>query len=176
MQDYAWYWFESDIRSPLRNNVLVEALVSGIVCGEAEIELRFPLGFGRLIVPSAEIEPGCGQPGVDVTFRVDGVSTKGIVAWQAGLHRIDLAVSGDANCDMTLSAVDATLVLQLEARLVDDVPCSHIADVTGDGLVDSRDAVLILQFEAGLLFEVVHVELPGVRPSMPTEPGNSQPR
>ena len=179
MQDHAWYWFESDVRGgPLENNVLVEALVGSTVCGEVKFDSRSrpALGFGRLIVASEAIERGCGRLGVDVTFRVDGVSTKGTVAWEAGLQRIDLAVPGDANCDMTLSAIDATLVLQLEAGLVDDVPCSHIADVTGDGLVDSRDAVLILQFEAGLLFKVVHVELPGVRPSMPTEPGNSQPR
>ncbi|MCH8008915.1 MAG: hypothetical protein IIC91_08615 [Chloroflexi bacterium] len=176
MQDHAWYWFESDVRGgPLENNVLVEALVGSTVCGEVKFDSRSrpALGFGRLIVPSAEIEPGCGRLGVDVTFRVDGVSTKGTVAWEAGLQRIDLAVPGDANCDMTLSAIDATLVLQLEAGLVDDVPCSHIADVTGDGLVDSRDAVLILQFEAGLLFEVVHVDFPGPRPWMPIELGDS---
>ncbi len=175
IQDHAWYWFESDVGSTLKNNVLVEALVGGAVCGEAEIDSRSrgALGFGRLIVPSAEIEPGCGQPGADVTFRVDGVRTKGTMAWEAGLHEITLAVSGDVNCDMTLSAIDATLLLQLAAGLVDDVACIHIADVTGDGLVDSRDAMLILQFEAGLLFDFVNVDLPGVRPSMLTEPGNS---
>ncbi len=176
MQDYAWYWFESDVRSPLKNNVLVEALVDGTVCGEAEIEAPVfadVLGFGRLIVPSAEIETGCGQLGADVTFRVDGVRSKGTVAWETGVQRIDLAVSGDANCDMTLNAIDATLLLQFVAGLVEDLACIHIADVSGDGLVDSRDAMLILQFEAGLLFDIVHVDFPGVRPSMPIEPGNS---
>ncbi len=175
IQDNAWYWFQSDVRSPLKSSVLVEALVDGTVCGEAEIESPFfadVLGFGRLIVPSAEIEPGCGQPGADVMFRVDGVSTKGIVPWEAGLHRINLAVSGDVNCDMTLNAIDATLLLQLEAGLVEDFACMHLADVTGDGLVDSRDAMLILQFEAGLLFEIVHVDFPGVRTPKPIELGN----
>lgn len=126
------------------------------MCGEVKFDSRArpALGFGRLIVPSTEIEPGCGRPGADVLFRVAGVITKWSVVWQAGLHRINLAVAGDANCDMILSAIDASLLLQLEAGFVEHVACIHIADVTGDGLVDSRDATLILQFVAGFIAEL----------------------
>lgn len=60
-------------------------------------------------------------------------------------------LAGDADCDGTISAVDATLVLQFEAFLIDSVPCPDAADVNGDGAIDAIDAVLILQRSAGLL-------------------------
>jgi hypothetical protein len=63
-------------------------------------------------------------------------------------------VVGDANCDGETTAVDAALVLQLNAGLVDDVPCPENADVNGDGLITAVDAALILQFVAGILDEL----------------------
>ncbi|OGO50732.1 MAG: hypothetical protein A2148_01665 [Chloroflexi bacterium RBG_16_68_14] len=58
---------------------------------------------------------------------------------------------GDANCDGNVNSIDAALVLQLEADLIDALPCSQNADMNGDGAVNSIDAALILQREAGLL-------------------------
>ncbi len=58
---------------------------------------------------------------------------------------------GDANCDGAVNAIDAALILQLTAQLIDAVSCPENADINGDGAIDVLDAVLILQIDAGLL-------------------------
>ena len=58
---------------------------------------------------------------------------------------------GDANCSRDVSSIDAALVLQYDAGLLESLDCLAAADVNFDGTVDSRDALLILQLEAGLL-------------------------
>jgi hypothetical protein len=58
---------------------------------------------------------------------------------------------GDVNCDDDTNAIDAALILQFGAGLLDDVECFQNADVNGDGRVDAIDAALVLQFVAGLL-------------------------
>lgn len=60
--------------------------------------------------------------------------------------------SGDVNCDGKITAVDARLVLQYVAGLVDeyDLYMSY-ADVSGDGKVTAVDARMILQKVAGLI-------------------------
>ena len=58
---------------------------------------------------------------------------------------------GDANCDGSVNAIDAALVLQFNAGLLGSLPCEDAADVNGDGDITSVDAALILQFTAGLL-------------------------
>jgi len=60
-------------------------------------------------------------------------------------------LTGDAGCNGRLDSVDATLLLQLDAGLVDGLSCPADPDLDGDGGVDSRDASLILQHVAGLL-------------------------
>jgi len=61
------------------------------------------------------------------------------------------AVVGDANCNEHTDAVDAALILQLSAALLDELACQGNADVNGDGRVDAIDAAVVLQFVAGLL-------------------------
>ena len=65
---------------------------------------------------------------------------------------------GDVNClrpkpgdEHQVNSIDAALILQLEAGLIDSVQCPKNADVHRDGRIDSLDALLILQFEAGLI-------------------------
>ena len=52
---------------------------------------------------------------------------------------------------LILSQQDAQMILDYEAKLLeDDAEISvDIADVSGDGIVDSNDAVLILQYKDG---------------------------
>ena len=58
---------------------------------------------------------------------------------------------GDANCSGVVDSIDALLVLQLIADLIDTVTCSADADTNGNGTIDAIDATLILQLTAGLL-------------------------
>ena len=58
---------------------------------------------------------------------------------------------GDVNGDGDISAIDAALILQFDAGLLDSLPYPGSADVNGDGNVNSIDAALVLQFTAGLL-------------------------
>ena len=57
---------------------------------------------------------------------------------------------GDADCNGTVTATDAALVLQFDAALIDTSPCMGGADVNRDGATNAIDASLILQFVAGL--------------------------
>jgi len=59
--------------------------------------------------------------------------------------------AGDANCDGVVSSLDAVIVLQFDAGLLDRAPCHLQADASFDGIVTSLDAAIILQREAGLL-------------------------
>ncbi len=58
--------------------------------------------------------------------------------------------AGDANCDGVVSSLDAVIVLQVDAGLLNEAPCTQ-ADASFDGVVNSLDAAIILQREAGLL-------------------------
>ena len=60
-------------------------------------------------------------------------------------------LSGDVNCDGAVNSIDAALVLQYGAGLVDALECQQNADANADGSIDSIDAALILQQSAGLL-------------------------
>ena len=60
---------------------------------------------------------------------------------------------GDVNDDGEVNSVDAALILQVEAGIIDlnDLEFPNNADVNEDGVVNSVDASLILQFEAGFI-------------------------
>lgn len=74
-------------------------------------------------------------------------------ALSCGASLLTTRGSGDANCDGATNSIDATLLLQHIAGLLDAIPCEDEADVNGGG-IDSTDAALILQFEAGLLLQL----------------------
>lgn len=57
---------------------------------------------------------------------------------------------GDSNCDGTVNAIDAAVILQFGAGLMPILPCKAAADVNHDGRINSIDAALILQSNAGL--------------------------
>jgi hypothetical protein len=60
-------------------------------------------------------------------------------------------LSGDANCDHTVNAIDAEVVLQFDAGLIGSLACPQNADVNHDSRVNSLDAALVLQYVAGLI-------------------------
>ena len=59
--------------------------------------------------------------------------------------------SGDVNCTGFTDSVDAALVLQFSAALLDELPCKVEADMDGDGGANAVDAAIILQLTAGLI-------------------------
>jgi uncharacterized protein YkwD len=59
--------------------------------------------------------------------------------------------TGDVNCNGDTTSLDAALVLQFDAALLDALPCEIDADMNGDGSTTSVDAAIILQLTAGLL-------------------------
>jgi len=61
----------------------------------------------------------------------------------------------DANCDHATTSIDAALVLQYSAGLLDDfLPCLHVTDMNTDCFINALDAALVLQTTAGLLPEL----------------------
>jgi hypothetical protein len=58
---------------------------------------------------------------------------------------------GDGNCNGTVNSIDASLVLQYTAGLIQTLACLQLADVNHSGSVNSIDASLILQYTAGLI-------------------------
>lgn len=81
----------------------------------------------------------------------DCVPDGGHIICQGGTCAFSPFRNGDANCGGVADSIDAAIVLQFGAGLLDELACPDAADVTGDGIIDSRDAALILQFGAGLL-------------------------
>jgi hypothetical protein len=61
-----------------------------------------------------------------------------------------LVLAGDANCNGAIDSIDAALILQRSAQLIDSVPCPLNADVNASGAIDSVDAAIVLQAVAGL--------------------------
>ena len=103
-----------------------------------------------------------GPPG-DVTVSVDlqyllsynfTGTPPGAYTVYGTLSDIDIQIAGllgDADCGSTVDAIDAALVLQLNAGLIEMLPCQSSADVNKDGTVNAVDASLILQRLAGLI-------------------------
>ena len=58
---------------------------------------------------------------------------------------------GDIDCSGFVDSVDAALLLQFSAGLLEPLVCDYKGDMTQDGRLDSRDALLVLQVDAGLL-------------------------
>jgi hypothetical protein len=53
----------------------------------------------------------------------------------------------------TASSLDAVLILQYAAGLVQSLPCLYLADVNVDGAVTATDAFLVLEYTAGIIEE-----------------------
>lgn len=54
-------------------------------------------------------------------------------------------IPGDVDCSGTVDSIDATLILQFDARLITRLRCQGNADVNGDSTIDSIDVALMQQ-------------------------------
>lgn len=101
---------------------------------------------------------GSGSPDRTFAFTFDD---PGVYAYYCEIHpnlqlgRIVVNGAGgelgDVNCDGTVDAIDALLMLQLNASLLSSLGCEQNADVNGDGEIDAIDAAIVLQYVAGLI-------------------------
>ena len=152
---------------PLLENVTVDAgakgpgllqpTASGMTDAHGQALLIFPIdSFGpyqimvdQLIGPDGNVLVVAPGSQLSVMLEV------GDVCAPPGQLPTDDAVCGqdlgDVNGDGEVTLVDASLVLQYEAGLIDSLPCPDAADVNGDGTVDVEDAGLILQFVADVI-------------------------
>ncbi|MEX2159500.1 MAG: pre-peptidase C-terminal domain-containing protein [Dehalococcoidia bacterium] len=89
-------------------------------------------------------DPYFGGPQATYTFRFTAPSAPPTPTASPG-------AAGDASCDGHINSIDAALVLQNSAGLLQNIPCANQADVNDDGVKNSLDAALILQYSAGLL-------------------------
>ena len=106
--------------------------------------------------PTGTLTPATATPAVTVTATVSGTpatpadtSTSTSVPSSTPTRR--RSPLGDVNCDGIVDPVDAVFLLQLEAALIDALPCPEAGDVDEDGETTLIDAALILQFSAGLI-------------------------
>jgi hypothetical protein len=97
IEQHAWYWTQAVVDVPPPDGTTVQAVVGDTACGEATTRsvpigqgsAQYMVGFSRLIVPSAEIKPGCGRPDATVSFRLGGEEI-GTVPWQPGPQEVHL--------------------------------------------------------------------------------------
>lgn len=154
-ENNAWYWFERAGRDNRVTGFVVEALIDDVACGETVVQAgrsgNDAVGFSRLIVPSEMIDAGCGRMDALVWIRVEDIRSVQPLRWEPGLHQLELELSGDIDCDLMATSIDASLALQLHAGLVATLECQAGADADGDGARNAIDAAIILQFSAGLI-------------------------
>ncbi len=62
-----------------------------------------------------------------------------------------VGVCGDVNLDAAVNSMDASLILQLKAGLINSLGSQRNADVNNSGDITIVDAALILQAAAGLI-------------------------
>ena len=136
---------------------LLQSTASGMTDAHGQTLLIFPIdAFGPYqIMVDHVIGPDGNELAVAPGSQFSVMVEVGDVCAPPGQLPTDNAVCGqdlgDVNGDGEVTVVDAALVLQYEAGLIDSLPCLDAADVNGDGTVDVEDAGLILQFVAGVI-------------------------
>jgi hypothetical protein len=102
-------------------------------------------------------DSGIMDPGDTFEFTFEGPGEYlyycTIHPFQRGIIRVleAEAVFGDVDCGGAVNAIDAALILQLGAGLLNELPCGQNADVNQDGATNSIDAALVLQYTADLI-------------------------
>ena len=141
-----------------------ESCAFDILCSTTPIEA---LGFDPKVTPTACPTTGCptatavptstptatAVPTSTPTSPSTGTAVPTSTPTSPSTATARPSLPGDINCDFAVTAVDAALILQLEAGLIGpaSLACVDAGDVNGDGVAGAIDAALILQFTANLL-------------------------
>jgi hypothetical protein len=126
------------------NGVAVRGLDGDVLLATIDIACE-NVGTSELAVSLsvfADTTPGGPQP-ISANISNGSVTCTSEPQPQAG--------SGDVDCDGDVDSIDAVLVLQYDAGLIDTLPCFENADLNGDGDVNAIDGTIILQIAAGLI-------------------------
>lgn len=92
------------------------------------------------------------SPNAPAWVEIESLTTGEVrYVWVAQGNPGPLPIAGDVDCRGNANAIDAALILQFVASLVDSLRCPANADVNQDGAINPIDAALILQFEAGII-------------------------
>jgi len=126
---------------PSGSGTLVTLTFRAVCNGRSDI--AFVAGGSDLSVPPVQLGSPLGN-----TIQTDGedgsVNVNG-----AGCPTGNL--TGDANCNGGVNAIDSAIVLQINAGIISPFSCRDNADVNDNGMIDAIDAALILQYVAGLI-------------------------
>lgn len=87
-----------------------------------------------------------------VAFPLSSVVLAAAAACTSG-HATGETTFGDVNCNGQTNSIDAALILQKTAGLINTLACQDRGDVNGDDLLNAIDAALILQYDAGIIDE-----------------------
>ena len=131
-------------QGPAGNGVLATLLFATSCSGSSALEFA-QLPADGLFVDAVSLSDALATA-IPVSAAGGELNVTGGIACPTASENI-----GDASCDDTVNAIDAALVLQHVAGLLEMLPCQTNADVNGSGSVDVIDAALILQFSAGLI-------------------------
>ena len=111
---------------------------------------------------------GVGTTSLDLTNvkLLDANAEKIPVSEEDGAITVEQILYGDVSDDGSVSAYDASLVLQHVVGLINLSPeQQEVADVTGDDTISALDAALILQYTVGLITSFP-VDNPPVAPAL----------
>jgi hypothetical protein len=131
-----------------------------VLTGSGETSLRcvgVSAGGAVVTLPLTCSDYGDGNIGLIATFALGEAALPAPASIDAEVHCYrgggggPESGVGDANCDGWTNSIDAALVLQLNAGLIDSLPCYEYADTDSDGEATSLDAAVILQIEAGYI-------------------------
>lgn len=129
---------------PAGNGILATLVFATSCSGSSALPFA-PLTGDKFFVEAVSLSDELATA-IPVSAIGGELNATGGIACQAASENI-----GDVSCDDTVNPIDAALVLQFIAGLLETLPCPDNADANESGGVDAIDAVLILQFVAGLV-------------------------
>ena len=154
---------------PIGPDIREDLIPAEVTFGAASLAGPNPLPTGDGVLASIVFTGvDVGTTSLDLTNvkLLDADAEKIPVSEEDGAITVDPILYGDVSDDGSVSAYDASLVLQHVVGLINLSPeQQEVADVTGDDTISALDAALILQYTVGLITSFP-VDNPPVAPAL----------